>query len=490
MTSDPTVAPPATPFFGAEHEQLRDTLRRFIAERVLPQADAWEQQGQVPRAVLREMGALGLLGIRYPACHGGSELDTLATVVLAEELGRSTYGGFAVTVLVHTDMASPHLVNAGTPEQIERYLADVIAGRRICAIAMTEADAGSDLAGMRTRARRDGDHWVLDGAKMFITNGVHGDLFFVAAKTGAPGRNRDITMFIVERGTPGFRVARTLDKHGWLSSDTAELVFEGCRIPAANLLGEEGKGFYALMKNLQNERIVLGAQAMGEPAIQLDTSKLFWIGTLAPTSETVAVWRTTGVKTIQDAMRTEVVIGASGKGSITYTFPKLLNELVGTKFKIVSGYRGGNDINVAMERGEVGGRENTWSSWKSTKPHWLKNGDISVIVQGGDTAKDLPGVANVETLAKNDDDRRVMQLIFAGSRLGRPLVTTPGVPADRVKALRDAFDATMKDPEFLAACAQAKVEVDPIPGTALQTMVDKILAVPKPIALRAKAMLE
>ena len=185
MTSDPTVAPPATPFFGAEHEQLRDTLRRFIAERVLPQADAWEQQGQVPRAVLREMGALGLLGIRYPACHGGSELDTLATVVLAEELGRSTYGGFAVTVLVHTDMASPHLVNAGTPEQIERYLADVIAGRRICAIAMTEADAGSDLAGMRTRARRDGDHWVLDGAKMFITNGVHGDLFFVAAKTGA-----------------------------------------------------------------------------------------------------------------------------------------------------------------------------------------------------------------------------------------------------------------------------------------------------------------
>ena len=276
MTSDPTVAPPATPFFGAEHEQLRDTLRRFIAERVLPQADAWEQQGQVPRAVLREMGALGLLGIRYPACHGGSELDTLATVVLAEELGRSTYGGFAVTVLVHTDMASPHLVNAGTPEQIERYLADVIAGRRICAIAMTEADAGSDLAGMRTRARRDGDHWVLDGAKMFITNGVHGDLFFVAAKTGAPGRNRDITMFIVERGTPGFRVARTLDKHGWLSSDTAELVFEGCRIPAANLLGEEGKGFYALMKNLQNERIVLGAQAMGEAARAIELT-LEWV---------------------------------------------------------------------------------------------------------------------------------------------------------------------------------------------------------------------
>ncbi len=232
------------------------------------------------------------------------------------------------------------------------------------------------------------------------------------------------------------------------------------------------------------------AQAMGETAIQLDTSKLFWIGTLSPTSETVAVWRTTGVKTIQDAMNTEVVIGSSGKGSITYTFPKLLNELVGTKLKIVSGYRGGNDINVAMERGEVGGRENTWSSWKSTKPHWLKNGDITVLVQGGDTAKDLPGVPNVEDLAKNDDDRRVMQLIFAGSRLGRPVVTTPGVPAERVKALRDAFDATMKDPEFLGAAAQAKVEVDPIPGTELQAMVDKILAAPKPIAQRAKALLD
>jgi len=233
-----------------------------------------------------------------------------------------------------------------------------------------------------------------------------------------------------------------------------------------------------------------GAQAMGEKEIQLDTGKLFWIGTLAPTSETVAVWHTTGVKTIQEAMEKEVVIGASGKGSITYTFPKLLNELVGTRFKIVTGYRGGNDINVAIEKGEVGGRENTWSSWKSTKRHWLDKGEIRIIVQGGDTAKDLPGVPNVEDLARNDDDRAVMRLIFAGSRLGRPVVTTPGVPAERVQALRDAFDATMKDPEFLAACAQAKVEVDPIPGTTLQKWVDDILKTPQPIAARAKKLLE
>jgi acyl-CoA dehydrogenase len=257
---------PQSPYFTEEHEMLRATLRRFIAERVHPIADAWEEAGFVPREVLREMGSLGLLGMRYAVRWGGSELDTLATVVLAEELGRSGYGGFAVTVLVHTDMASPHLHHAGTPEQLERWMPDIVAGRRIAAVAMTEADAGSDLAGMRCSARREGDEWVLNGAKMFITNGVHGDIFFVAAKTGQAGRNREVSMFVVEKGTPGFGVARALKKTGWLCSDTAELVFDECRIPAANLLGKEHKGFYALMKNLQNERIVLGAQAMGEAA--------------------------------------------------------------------------------------------------------------------------------------------------------------------------------------------------------------------------------
>jgi acyl-CoA dehydrogenase len=276
----------ASPFFTAEHEMLRSTLRRFIDERVMPHADAWEDAGFVPREVLREMGALGLLGIRYHNRHGGSELDTLATVVLAEELGRSTYGGFAITVLVHTDMASPHLYHAGTPEQLDRYMPTIVSGQRIAAVAMTEADAGSDLASMRSNARREGDQWVLNGSKMFITNGVHGDIFFVAAKTGEPGRNRDVSMFIVEKGTPGFSVARPLRKQGWLSSDTAELLFEDCRIPAGNLLGKENKGFYALMKNLQNERIVLGAQAMGEAskaielALEWTTQRKAFGGTL------------------------------------------------------------------------------------------------------------------------------------------------------------------------------------------------------------------
>ena len=147
----------ANPFFSHEHEMLRDSLKRFIAERVLPVADAWEQAGCVPREILKEMGSLGFLGIRYAEEYGGANLDTLATVVLAEELGRSTYGGFAVTVLVHTDMASPHLHHAGTPEQKARYLPPIIRGEKIAAVAMTEPDAGSDLAAMRTTARRAGD---------------------------------------------------------------------------------------------------------------------------------------------------------------------------------------------------------------------------------------------------------------------------------------------------------------------------------------------
>ncbi len=266
----------AYPYFAEEHEMLRRQIRRFVEERVKPNADRWEEEGYVPREILQEMGTLGFLGIRYPAAYGGSELDTLATVVLAEELGRSTYGGFAITVLVHTDMASPYLVHVGSNEQLSRYMPDIISGRRIAAVAMTEAYAGSDLAGMRTTAFRNRDGWRLNGSKLFITNGARGDIFIVAAKTGQAGRNRDVSLFIVEKGAPGFAVSRTLEKHGWLSSDTAELIFEECLVPHENLLGEVGRGFYALMKNLQNERIVLSAQAMGEARRAIEIT-LDWV---------------------------------------------------------------------------------------------------------------------------------------------------------------------------------------------------------------------
>ena len=254
-------------YFNEEHRQFRDNLRRFIDQEIVPRAAAWEESGMVPREVMRQMGELGYLGVRYPEQYGGSGLDTVYSAILAEELGRSTFGGFAVTVTVHTDMASPHLANFGSPEQLQRYLPPLIRGEKVCAVAVTEPDAGSDVAGIRTRAVRDGDEWVIDGSKMFITNGVHGDLYFVGAKTDLAAKgSRGISIFIVEKGTPGFRVGRALKKSGWLCSDTAELVFENCRVPAANLLGGENKGFYQIMRNFQNERMVIGAQAMGEAA--------------------------------------------------------------------------------------------------------------------------------------------------------------------------------------------------------------------------------
>ena len=203
--------------------------------------------------------------MRYPAEYGGSDLNALYTVVMAEELGKCTYGGVTIGMLVHSEMASTYLRKYGSQDQLERYMRKIIAGELVSGVAMTEPDAGSDLAGMKMRAVQDGGEWVLNGTKMFITNGVHGDLFFVAAKTDAqaPG-SRGISMFIVERGMPGFSVGRALNKTGWLSSDTAELVFDEVRVPTGNVVGEINRGFYCLVDNLQNERLTLGAMAIGE----------------------------------------------------------------------------------------------------------------------------------------------------------------------------------------------------------------------------------
>jgi acyl-CoA dehydrogenase len=264
-------APRRSPYFTEEHEALRDQVRRFVETEIKPHALKWEEDGFVPREVLRKMGSLGFLGIRYPSEYGGSEMDTMATVVFAEELGRSTFSGVAITALVHTDMASVHIANAGSQAQRDRLMPAIIAGEKIVAVAVTEPDAGSDVKGIRTTARREGDGYVLNGAKVYITNGVHADLYCVAAKTDLAAKpSQSVSIFLVEKGTPGFRVARELDKHGWRSSDTAELVFEDCRIPAENLLGQEGRGFYAIMSNFQNERTVIGAMAIGEAQAAID----------------------------------------------------------------------------------------------------------------------------------------------------------------------------------------------------------------------------
>ncbi len=256
---------PDSIYLTPEHELLREQIARFIAREVEPHALAWEEAGFTPREVLRKLGDAGLLGLMYASEHGGAEADALTNLVFAEALSQSTFGGFIITVLVHTDMASPHLHHAGTAAQRARYMPGITAGRTITAVGISEPGAGSDVAGMRTTARfeksADGDHWVLNGSKIFITNGVHADLYFIAAKTGSA--RHAMSMFIVEKGTPGFTVGRSLHKSGWLSSDTAELVFNDCRIPADHLLGEESRGFYSVMKNFQTERIALAAMAVG-----------------------------------------------------------------------------------------------------------------------------------------------------------------------------------------------------------------------------------
>jgi acyl-CoA dehydrogenase len=250
---------------------LREQVSRFIDKEVRPHGEAWERDGTVPREVLQRMGSLGLLGIRYPERFGGSGLDTLATTAFAEALSHSTFAGFNVTVLVHTDMASPHVARYGNDEQLDRYMPGIVSGELITAVAVTEPGGGSDVAALRTRARPSGNGWVLNGSKMFITNGVHADLVVVAARTDAHAKgSRGVSMFVVERGTPGFDVGRALDKAGWRCSDTAELVFQDCQLPASALLGEVNQGFYAIMRNFQNERIVIGAMAVGESQKAID----------------------------------------------------------------------------------------------------------------------------------------------------------------------------------------------------------------------------
>ena len=231
-------------------------------------------------------------------------------------------------------------------------------------------------------------------------------------------------------------------------------------------------------------------QAIGDPGIQFDAAKFTWIGNPAADNNTTATWFTTGVKTIEDARRTEVVVGATGNNTSSQ-YPLVMNQMVGTKFKIIMGYPGGADINLAMEKGEVGARgSNSWEGWKSTKPEWVKDHKINVLVQIGLTkAPDLPDVPLLMDLATNDQDRTALRLLSAPATIGRPLFSTPGVPPERVQALRDAFDATMRDPAFLAAAQQAGLAVNPVSGSELQKIVGEIIGAPDEVKKRLAGIL-
>ncbi len=246
-------------------EAIRQQTRRFVEEKVIPEADKWEEAGRVPREILEEMAKIGFFGLRVPEEYGGVGFGPLATVAYAEELGRSTYGGFAITALVHTELAMPYLLNFGSEEQKQRWLPAMVNGEIITAIAVTEPDAGSDVANIRTKAVRDGDGWRINGSKLFITNGGIADLVFVAVKTNPEAKgSRGISILAVPKDAEGFSVSRALSKMGWHSSDTAELSFDDCWVPADHLIGDENRGFYYIMTNFQNERLAIAAQAIGE----------------------------------------------------------------------------------------------------------------------------------------------------------------------------------------------------------------------------------
>jgi len=251
--------------FSEEHEMLRRQVRRFVETEIIPNGEKWEREGNVPREFIKRMGELGFLGIGFPEAYGGSAMDISGWVVLAEELGRSTFAGVVGVATVHALMAAPHLLHAGTESQLAKYMPGIVTGDILTAIAISEVEAGSDVSAMRTKATRTDGGWRINGTKFWISNGVNADLYFVAARTEPNAKSANgISMFIVEKNTPGFKVGRKLDKLGFRASDTAELIFDDCFVPESQLLGIEHRGFYAVMANFQTERLILSTLNIAE----------------------------------------------------------------------------------------------------------------------------------------------------------------------------------------------------------------------------------
>ncbi len=248
-------------YFTDAHEELRLHIRRFLEKEVEPHLDEWEEK-TFPDSIFQRFGELGFLGLRYPPEYGGQGGDYFSALVLSEELARAGSGGLGMAVAVQTEMATPPVFKFGTEEQKRRWLAPAIRGEQIASIAITEPDAGSDVAGITTVARRFGDEFIVNGRKTFITNGARCHWALVVTKNERERGHAGYNLLVIEKGTPGFEVSRTLKKLGMHSSDTAELLFDDCHVPASNLIGEEGEGFKQLMWELQGERMITAAGAI------------------------------------------------------------------------------------------------------------------------------------------------------------------------------------------------------------------------------------
>lgn len=256
-----------SPFYTEEHEAFRNSMRRFVDREIDPFATEWDEAGEFPRALYAKAADVGLLGLGFPEAYGGIKSDRFHAIIAGQELARAGAGGIAASLMSHT-IGCPPIAKLGSEEMKARVLTEVLAGRKISALAITEPSGGSDVANLRTTARRDGDHFVVNGQKTFITSGLRADYFTVAVRTGGPGMS-GISLLLIERDRPGF--ARTpLKKMGWWASDTATLYFDDCRVPVENLIGQENGGFMGIMLNFNDERLGLAASSIGFARTCLD----------------------------------------------------------------------------------------------------------------------------------------------------------------------------------------------------------------------------
>jgi alkylation response protein AidB-like acyl-CoA dehydrogenase len=256
-------------YFTEEHQLFRKSLQDFLNKEVVPFIDKWEQSGTIERFIWKKFGAMGYFGLASPEAYGGLDLDIFYTVILLEELQKINSGGFAAAIWAHIYLAMTHVNKEGNHDIKERYLTPSIKGDKIGCLAVTEPFAGSDVSGIRSTAEKQGNEYILNGSKTFITNGVYCDYMVVAAKTNPDLGNKGISMFIVDKDTPGVSVSK-LNKLGWRASDTAEIAFDNVKVPSQNLMGEEGMGFPYIMQHFSLERLLMGinAHARSEYALE------------------------------------------------------------------------------------------------------------------------------------------------------------------------------------------------------------------------------
>jgi acyl-CoA dehydrogenase len=247
-------------YFTEEHEAFRTSFKNFLQKEVVPHIEKWEQTGTIDRFIWKKFGDMGYFGLQTPEAYGGLDLDLFYTVVFLEELQKINSGGFAAAMWAHEYLAMTHLNSEASEEMKQKYLVPSVAGEMIGCLCITEPFGGSDVAGMRSTAIKKGDNYVLNGSKTFITNGVYSDYLIVAAKTDTSEKYKGISLFIVDRETPGVSATK-LDKLGWRASDTGEIAFDNVLVPAENLLGEEGKGFPYIMQHFASERLIMGVNA-------------------------------------------------------------------------------------------------------------------------------------------------------------------------------------------------------------------------------------